>query len=275
MTAHPAKSPKPDLRCTREDHNPVKVEVTALSKSYGPQHVLYDISLSVAPGEIFTIMGPSGSGKSVLLRQIAGLESPTGGGVTINGFNPCDPVTRDRFALALVFQAGALFNSLTVYENLALYPLERRIYSKPKIRELVMRALQILSIESAARKLPSELSGGMKKRVAIARALVMEPQLILYDEPTSELDPIMAATIAEIIATLKETHPVTTIVVTHDRELALTISDRVAIIHEGRLLAIEPPATLSKTTDPIIKGFLNPQIDIQHPRFRKLEANHE
>ena len=195
--------------------------------------------------------------------------------MTINNLNPCDPTTRDRFALALVFQAGALFNSLTVYENLALYPLERRIYSKPKIRELVMRALQILSIEATARKLPAELSGGMKKRVAIARALVMEPQLILYDEPTSELDPVMSATIAEIIGTLKEQFTVTTIVVTHDRELALTISDRVAILHEGRLRAIEPPAALRQTTDPVIQDFLNPQIDIQHPRFRKLEANHE
>lgn len=269
------KSPKPDLRCTRDDHNPVKVEIAALSKSYGPQQVLFDLSLAVAPGEIFTIMGPSGSGKSVLLRQIAGLEAPTSGTVTINGLNPCDPVTRDRFALALVFQAGALFNSLTVYENLALYPLERRIYSKPKIREQVMRALQILSIETAAHKLPSELSGGMKKRVAIARALVMEPQLILYDEPTSELDPVMSATIAEIIGTLKEQFTVTTIVVSHDRELALTISDRVAILHEGRLRAIEPPAKLRQTTDPVIRNFLDPQIDIHHPRFKKLEANHE
>jgi len=275
MTAAPAKSLKHDLRCTRDDHNAVKVEVAALSKSYGSQHVLFDVSFAVAPGEIFTIMGPSGSGKSVLLRQIAGLEAPTSGTVKINGFNPCDPVTRDRFALALVFQAGALFNSLTVYENLALYPLERRIHSKPEIRELVMSALQILSIEGTARKLPAELSGGMKKRVAIARALVMEPQLILYDEPTSELDPVMAATIAEIIATLKEHYTVTTIVVSHDRELALTISDRVAILHQGRILAIEPPAALRQTANPVIQDFLNPKIDIQHPRFRKLEANHE
>jgi phospholipid/cholesterol/gamma-HCH transport system ATP-binding protein len=275
MTAALAKSQKPDPRLAREDRSPAKVEIVALSKSYGSQHVLHDISLAVVPGEIFTIMGPSGSGKSVLLRQIAGLEAPSRGTVTINGLNPCDPTTRDRFALALVFQAGALFNSLTVYENLALYPLERRIYSKPKIRELVMRALQILSIETAARKLPAELSGGMKKRVAIARALVMEPQLILYDEPTSELDPVMSATIAEIIGTLKEQFTVTTIVVTHDRELALTISDRVAILHEGRLIAIEPPAALRQSANPIIQDFLNPQIDIQHPRFRKLEANHE
>jgi phospholipid/cholesterol/gamma-HCH transport system ATP-binding protein len=275
MTAAPAKTPKPDLRCTRDDRSPVKIEIAALSKRFGPQQVLSDISLSVSPGEIFTIMGPSGSGKSVLLRHIAGLETPTSGTVTINGHNPCDPATRDRFALALVFQAGALFNSLTVYENLALYPLEHRLCPKPVIREQVMRALQILSIEGAAHKLPSELSGGMKKRVAIARALVMEPQLILYDEPTSELDPVMGATIAEIIATLKEQFTVTTIVVSHDRDLALTISDRVAILHQGRLRTIEPPATLRATQDPVIQDFLHPQIDLHHPRFKQLEASHE
>ncbi|MBI5382194.1 MAG: ATP-binding cassette domain-containing protein [Opitutae bacterium] len=269
------KAPKPIVRVPRDDLSPVRVEVASLSKSFGPQTVLADISLSVAPGEIFTIMGPSGSGKSVLLRHIAGLETPTRGTVTINGQDPQLPATRDRFALALVFQAGALFNSLTVYENLALYPLERRIHSKADIHQRVMRALHILSIEGAAHKLPAELSGGMKKRVAIARALVMEPQLILFDEPTSELDPIMSATIAEIIATLKEQIAITTIVVSHDRDLALTISDRVAILHQGRLRAVEKPAALRQSPDPVIQDFLNPKIDIRHPRFKQLEASHE
>jgi len=275
MTAAHASTSKLAPRRALADRAPVHVEVAGLSKSYDQQQVLSDISFSVVPGEIFTIMGPSGSGKSVLLRHIAGLEKPTTGTITIEGCDPREPATRDRFALALVFQAGALFNSLTVYENLALYPCERRVYSKNEIRGQVMRALQILSIESAANKLPAELSGGMRKRVAIARALVMEPQLILYDEPTSELDPIMSATIAEIIATLKEHYPVTSIVVSHDRELALTISNRVAIIHQGKLRAIEPPAALRTTTDPVIQDFLNPQIDIHHPRFKTLETNYE
>ena len=180
---------KPISPLIRDDRSPVRIDVSGLSKSYGPQSVLQQISLAVKPGEIFVIMGPSGSGKSVLLRHIAGLEIPTAGTVAINGEDPSLPATRDRFALALVFQSGALFNSLSVYENLALYPLEHRLCPKPEIRERVMRALRILSIENAVNKLPAELSGGMKKRVAIARALVMEPQVILYDEPTSELDP--------------------------------------------------------------------------------------
>jgi len=270
-----AKPIKPNPCLERHDRSAVGIEVNALSKSYGPQSVLSDISLTIKPGEIFTIMGPSGSGKSVLLRHIAGLESPTMGSVTINGLDPREPETRDRFALALVFQAGALFNSLSVYDNLALYPLEHRICPKTEIRDRVMRALQILSIEAAAHKLPSELSGGMKKRVAIARALVMEPQLILYDEPTSELDPVMSATIAEIIALLREQFAVTTIVVSHDRDLALTVSDRVAILRQGRLLAVDKPEAIRNTADPVIRDFLNPQIDLRNPRFKQLEASND
>lgn len=275
MTAASIKTKKPNPCLQRHDRSAVQVEVSGLAKSYGSQKVLEEISLLVKPGEIFSIMGPSGSGKSVLLRHIAGLESPTSGTVTINGCNPCEPETRDRFALALVFQAGALFNSLSVYDNLALYPLEHRICPKKEIQDRVMRTLQILSIEGAAHKMPSELSGGMRKRVAIARALVMEPQLILYDEPTSELDPVMSATIAEIIALLKEQYTVTSIVVSHDRDLALTISDRVAILHQGRLRAVAPPAAIRGSDDPIIRDFLNPKIDLQQPRFKALEALHE
>ncbi len=273
MTAPKKAKPNPCLE--RHDRSAVGVELNSLSKSFGPQLVLSDVSLTVRPGEIFTIMGPSGSGKSVLLRHIAGLEAPSSGTVTINGRDPREPETRDRFALAMVFQAGALFNSLTVYENLALYPLEHRICPKKEIHERVMRALQILSIENSANKIPAELSGGMKKRVAIARALVMEPQLILYDEPTSELDPVMGATIAEIIATLKEQFTVTTIVVSHDRDMALTISDRVAILMQGRLIAADSPAAIRNSRDQKIQEFLNPQIDLRNPRFKQLEASNE
>jgi len=259
----------------RHDRNAVGVELKSLCKSFGSQQVLSDVSLEIRPGEIFTIMGPSGSGKSVLLRHIAGLETPNSGIVTINGRDPREPETRDRFALAMVFQAGALFNSLTVYDNLALYPLEHHIYPKGEVHDRVMRALQILSIENTANKIPAELSGGMKKRVAIARALVMEPQLILYDEPTSELDPVMGATIAEIIATLKEQFTVTTIVVSHDRDLALTISDRVAILMGGRLIAVDTPAGIRASRLPKILEFLNPQIDLRNPRFKQLESSNE
>ncbi len=255
------------------ERRPVGIEVSGLSKRFDSQVVLKEINLRVEPGEIFVIMGPSGSGKSVLLRQIAGLDLPTDGTVRVQGLDPAIPDTRDRFALALVFQAGALFNSLSVHDNLALYPLEHRLCSKREIEERVERALKILSLENAAKKFPSELSGGMKKRVAIARALVMEPQLMLYDEPTSELDPIMAATITEIIATLKHEIHVTSVVVSHDRDLALTIADRVAILMKGVLRFVGTPAELRASTDPAIVDFLNPQIDLKNPRYLQLEAS--
>jgi phospholipid/cholesterol/gamma-HCH transport system ATP-binding protein len=174
--------------------------------------------------------------------------------------------------MALVFQAGALFNSLTVYDNLALYLREHRLGNEGKIREKVMHSLQILSLENAAGKFPSELSGGMRKRVAIARALVMEPQLLLYDEPTSELDPVMSATISEIIASLKDQYRVTSVVVSHDRDLALNIADRVGILMGGELLTIASPEALKNPQDPRVMDFLNPKIDLHNPRFKKLET---
>jgi phospholipid/cholesterol/gamma-HCH transport system ATP-binding protein len=179
----------------------VGITIENLSKKFGTFEVLKNISFNVEPGEIFVLMGPSGSGKSVLLKHIVGLELPSDGRVTVDGHDAASEETREKVRMALVFQAGALFNSMSVYDNLALYPREHRVAGEAGIRDKVMRALQILSLENAAQKYPSELSGGMKKRVAIARALVMEPQLMMYDEPTSELDPVMSATISEIIAT--------------------------------------------------------------------------
>src|SRR3954471_20091567 len=234
----------------------VGVDVEGLSKNFGRLDVLKNVSFKVSPGEIFVLMGPSGSGKSVLLKHIVGLEVPTAGRVLVDGKDAIAEETREQVRMALVFQAGALFNSLSVYDNLALYPREHRIPNEAGNREEVMRALQILSLENTAEKSPSELSGGMRKRVAIARALVMEPQLMLYDEPTSELDPVMSATISEIIATLREEYRVTTIVVSHDRELAMGIADRVGILMGGKLIALTTPAELRASKDPRIQDFL-------------------
>ncbi len=267
MTCHPTRNP-----FTHSETAAVGVAVEGLSKSFGHFEVLKNVTFSVKPGEIFVLMGPSGSGKSVLLKHIVGLERPTAGRVTLDGRVAAAESTREQVRMALVFQSGALFNSLSVYDNLALYPREHRIANEAAIREKVMRALQILSLEGTANKAPSELSGGMKKRVAIARGLVMEPQLMLYDEPTSELDPVMSATIAEIIATLKEEYHVTSIVVSHDRELALGIADRVGILMGGELVSLGTPAELRTPRDPRVAEFLNPKIDLKHPRFKKLET---
>jgi phospholipid/cholesterol/gamma-HCH transport system ATP-binding protein len=263
----PQSSRKP---FTAADAPAVGVAVDHLSKSYGSLAVLKDLNFTVEPGEIFVLMGPSGTGKSVLLRHIAGLEVPTSGKVTINGLDALAEETRETVRIGLVFQSGALFNSLSVFDNLALYLREHRLGTENEIRERVTHSLAILSLEDAERKFPADLSGGMNKRVAIARALVMEPQLLLYDEPTSELDPVMAATISEIIATVKNQYRVTTIVVSHDRELALNIADRVGILMDGSLIFLGPPAELEHSRDPKIDDFLNPKIDIHHPRFQKL-----
>ena len=266
-TCNPTRNP-----FTQQETPAVGVKIQNLTKNFGSLHVLKDISFEVEPGEIFVLMGPSGSGKSVLLKHVIGLEAPTSGSVVVDGHDALSEEIRDSVRMALVFQAGALFNSLSVYDNLALYPREHRIANEAGIREKVMRALQILSLEGAAQKFPSELSGGMKKRVAIARALVMEPQLMLYDEPTSELDPVMGATISEIIATLKDEYHVTTIVVSHDRDLALSIADRVGILMHGKLVFLGPPSELQNPQNPEIADFLNPKIDLTNPRFKKLET---
>jgi len=266
-TCNPTRNP-----FTEQETPAVGVRIEHLTKDFGSLHVLKDVSFDVEPGEIFVLMGPSGSGKSVLLKHVVGLETPTSGRVLVDGSDALSEDMREKVRIALVFQAGALFNSLSVYDNLALYPREHRVADEAGIREKVMRALQILSLEGAAQKYPSELSGGMKKRVAIARALVMEPQLMLYDEPTSELDPVMGATISEIIATLKDEYHVTTIVVSHDRDLALNIADRVGILMNGELIFLGPPAELRTPQDAKIDDFLNPKIDLKNPRFKKLET---
>jgi len=251
----------------------VPVHIDHVSKSFGDHLVLDDIDVKIEPGEIFVIMGPSGSGKSVLLKIISGLEDASKGTVHINDLDIRDRGFREKTRLALVFQAGALFNSMTVFDNLALYPREHRLYDRNTIRDKVMDSLKILGLEGAQDKIPAELSGGMRKRVAIARALVMEPQLILYDEPTSELDPIMAASISEIIATLREEQGVTSIVVSHDRDLSLTIADRVGILIDGKLIAMSTPDKLKSSNDPTINEFLNPSIDIENPRFKQIRQS--
>ena len=247
---------------------PVPVRVEGVSKAFGDQTVLTDIEFNVSPGEIFVIMGPSGSGKSVLLKNIIGLELPDSGNIEIGGLDASCRETHRKILTSMVFQSGALFNSLTVYDNLAFYPREHELYSEVELGRRVTDVLDMLSLGRAAQKHPSELSGGMRKRVAIARTLMMEPQLILYDEPTSELDPIMAATISEVIGTLRKELGVTSIVVTHDTQVAESIADRVAVLMDGSIRLIATPKELKTTNDERVRDFLNPSVDLEHPRFK-------
>lgn len=244
------------------NHSGVSLQVSHLQKGFNGEEVLRGIDFEVKPGEIFVIMGPSGSGKSVLLKHLIGLETPDGGEILINNEPIQSPTTAAKYRLAMVFQSGALLNSLTVGENVGLYLSEHRLKPPEEIQQIVNEKLEAVGLKDAGNKMPNELSGGMKKRVAIARALVIEPQLILYDEPTSELDPISAMVIGQEILKLKQRIHVTSLVVTHDRDLAFGIADRIAVISEGRIVTIGRPEEVKRCQDPALQKFL--QADFQH-----------
>ena len=235
----------------------VGLVVRGLRKSFNGQEVLKGVGFEVQPGEIFVIMGPSGSGKSVLLKHLIGLEDPDAGEILVNGEEVGSPEVAAKYRMALVFQSGALLNSLTVGENVGLYLTEHRLKSPEEIRKVVLEKLEDVGLKDAVDKMPSELSGGMKKRAAIARALVIEPQLILYDEPTSELDPLSSVVIGEEILKLKQRTHVTSLVVSHDRDLAFGVADRIAVIVDGVIVTIGTPDEVKKFNDPVVQKFLH------------------
>jgi phospholipid/cholesterol/gamma-HCH transport system ATP-binding protein len=245
------------MNAPANNHSGVSLQVRGLRKSFDGQEVLKGIDFEVKPGEIFVIMGPSGSGKSVLLKHLIGLEPPDAGEILINGESIQTPEIADKYRLAMVFQSGALLSSLTVGENVGLYLTEHRLKPPEEIAAIVAKTLEDVGLKDATDKMPGDLSGGMKKRVAIARALVIEPQLILYDEPTSELDPISAVVIGEEILDLNKRIHVTTLVVSHDRDLAFGIADRIAVINDGRILKIGTPDEVKRFDDPLVRKFLN------------------
>jgi phospholipid/cholesterol/gamma-HCH transport system ATP-binding protein len=235
----------------------IGVKVSGLRKSFGGQEVLRGVDFEVRPGEIFVIMGPSGSGKTVLLKHLIGLEEPDAGEILINGEPIATSEIAAKYRMALVFQSGALLNSLTVGENVGLYLTEHRLKSTEEIEKIVAEKLEDVGLKDAIDKMPADLSGGMIKRVAIARALVIEPQLILYDEPTSELDPVSSVNIGNEILELKQRTHVTSLVVSHDRDLAFGIADRIAVMVEGRIVTIGTPDEVKQLNDPLVQNFLN------------------
>jgi len=248
------------MSAPESNNNCVGVEVRGLKKSFGRQEILKGLDFKVEPGEIFVIMGPSGSGKSVLLKQIIGLDLPDEGEILINGESIQSPEVMDKYRMAMVFQSGALLNSLTVGENVGLYLSEHRLKKPEEIATIVAQNLEIVGLKGTEEKMPSELSGGMKKRVAIARALIVQPQLILYDEPTSELDPVSAMVIGEEILKQNKRSHVTSIVVSHDRDLAFGVADRIAVIIEGSIVAIGTPDEVKNKPDPLVQKFLHAYI---------------
>ncbi len=250
----------------------VGLVVHGLRKSYDGREVLKGVDFEVNPGEIFVIVGPSGSGKSVLLKQLIGLEIPDQGQVLINGQPVQSPEITTHYRVAMVFQSGALLTSMTVGENVGFYLAEHHLKSPGEIAAIVSKDLEQVGLQGSESKMPDELSGGMRKRVAIARALAAEPQLIFYDEPTSELDPISSVNIVEDIVKLNLRIHATTIIVSHDRDLAFGIASRIAMLEDGRIIAIGKPDEIKRSADPRVQRFFNASISEEFSASARLQT---
>lgn len=232
----------------------ISVHIEKLNKYFGSNHVLKDIDLDIRQGETFSIIGPSGTGKSILLRHVIGLEKPDSGWILVNG-EPLDKAPRS-YRSSMVFQSSALFNSLTAGENIGLWLREHRICPESRILEIISEKLAIVGLEGKEDLKTAELSGGMKKRVAIARSLAMEPELVLYDEPTAELDPVATDELAETMISLRSRSGNSTIIVTHDLNFALYLSDRIAMMHDGRIVAVGTPQEIKVSDNRFVRNFI-------------------
>ena len=243
------------------------IKIRDLCKRFGKQQILSGLNLDISDGETIVILGPSGIGKSVLLKHIIGLLKPDAGSVEVNGVHITDlegPKLYEAIhGMGMLFQGGALFDSMTVEENTAFYLHEHgksdkgHRYTKQEIEERVTYALELVGLAGTQKKMPSELSGGMRKRAALARAIVYRPKIMLYDEPTTGLDPITAMQINELIVKTKEELKATSIVVTHDMFSALYVGDRLSLIRDGKIAHIAKPDDFLKIDDPLIKFLYN------------------
>ncbi|SRR5712692_6236051 len=235
--------------------------VQSLRKSFGDQTVLDGIDLEVARGETLTVLGRSGAGKSVLLKLLIGLQAPDSGSIHIHGQEitrlPLDQLNEIRKKIGFSFQYSALYDSLTVEQNVA-FPLKRHTkMSAAEQKERVGELLASVGMEHAAEKLPAEISGGMQKRVGLARALALEPDILLFDEPTAGLDPITAAEIEQLILKMQKERRMTSIVVTHDVHSARTLSDRLVVLRDGNILIQGTFEDLRGSRDRFVSQFLN------------------
>jgi phospholipid/cholesterol/gamma-HCH transport system ATP-binding protein len=223
--------------------------------------VLSGVDLAIRSGEIFTILGGSGSGKSVCLKHMIGLLRPDAGRVRVLGSEismlPEHQLIPIRKAVSMIFQSAALFDSLTVYENVAYALREHMRWSESRVAARVAECLEAVGLAGIENKQPSELSGGMRKRVGVARGIALEPSVILYDEPTTGLDPANQRRISELIKSLQQRLRVTSVVVTHELELCFSISDRVAMLKDGRIVAVGTADEIRNSDHPAVRAFLD------------------
>ncbi len=237
------------------------IEVRNVTKRFGTQEVLKGASLRIDRGEAVVIIGRSGGGKSVLLKHLVALLQPDSGQVLVDGQNLCALTEREllrvRRKFGMLFQGAALFDSLTVFENVAFVLERERTHTPAEIKRLVAEALEWVELPGIENKKPAELSGGMRKRVGLARAIVYRPEILLYDEPTTGLDPVAGANIDGLIRRVWEKLNVTSIAVTHDMPSARRISNRILMLRDGVIYADGPTNDILSSTDPVVNHFVN------------------
>jgi phospholipid/cholesterol/gamma-HCH transport system ATP-binding protein len=241
------------------------IEVRDLTKSFGAQLVLDSISFKIENGESVAIIGRSGSGKSVLLKHLIGLLQPDTGAVLIDGENivPMNErqLLRVRRKFGMLFQSAALFDSMTVAENVAFGLRRHEHLTEAEIGRRVAGALEMVDLPGTEDKMPAELSGGMRKRVGLARAIIYEPQIVLYDEPTTGLDPIVSDSIDQLILRVRDRLKVTTVVVTHDMRTARRVGQRVLMLHHKKIYANGTPDQIFDSLDPVVRQFVDGVAD--------------
>jgi phospholipid/cholesterol/gamma-HCH transport system ATP-binding protein len=241
----------------------VEVTVAGLTKSFGRAPVWSDVSLTLPKGEISVLLGPSGTGKSVFLKTLVGLLRPDRGSIWIEGRDLVKLKERDLYEVrklfGVLFQDGALFGSMNVYDNVAFPLREHTRKSESQIKAIVNQKLDMVGLIGAESKLPGEISGGMRKRAGLARALVLDPQIVLFDEPDSGLDPVRTAYLNQLIVDLNQQLNATFLIVTHDINTARTVPDNIGLIYHGHLAMFGPREMLLSSTEPVVAQFLNAQ----------------
>lgn len=237
------------------------IKVNNLWKSFGSQEVLRGVSFELQQGEFMALIGGSGCGKSLLLKLLVSLLKPDHGRISIGGKDVASFSRRElehlRSRIGFVFQGGALFDSMTVYDNVAFPLREKTSLGEPEIRRKVMAELELVGLRDSEYKYPAQLSGGMLKRVALARALVRDPEIVLFDEPTTGLDPVVSHAVLELFGIVHQQLKLTGILVSHEIPRIFDIVQKVAMLHQGRIIAVESPAQLCTSANPIIKQFVN------------------